>query len=176
LYCTNPDPEHQYMFKNQALIGTLTNNMRNLSMTGSKLFGTYEVDNHAAGTYSSIPYLIEGTITTGFSGANTPEYAISFSGSTDETTDETTGGSEAAGSEAAGSEAAGSEAAGSEAAGSEAAGSEAAGSEAAGSEAAGSEAAGSEAAGSEAAGSEAAGSEAAGSEAAGSGGPTDETT
>ena len=82
LYCTNPDPEHQYMFKNQALIGTLTNNMRNLSMTGSKLFGTYEVDNwDAAGTYSSIPYLIEGTITTGFSGADTSEYDISFSGS-----------------------------------------------------------------------------------------------
>lgn len=82
LYCTAHSTE---MIINQTLSDTgtpLTNNMRNLSMTGSKLFGTYEVDNWDAETYSSIPYLIEGTTIAGFSGATTSEYNISFPGST----------------------------------------------------------------------------------------------
>jgi len=64
-----------------------TNEFRNLSMTGTKLFGTYEVavatsydeyDNPL--TYQYDPHLIEGSITGGFSGSTTPEYEISFSG------------------------------------------------------------------------------------------------
>ena len=66
--------------------GTLTNNMRNLSMTGTKLFGTYEVavattyENGYPVMYKYIPHLIEGSITSGFSGSTIPEYEISFSG------------------------------------------------------------------------------------------------